>query len=292
MFSGAELHSHYERCRREGERMAGGLNDLAQRAAVYHHLFEHSGRNHAFPVIAAHGALWARGYFRFGMRLGWWLSWKDAADLRVRRFRLEQLAAFADAFREVNRRVCAETYASYHFTARFGEHPEASEFVTPTLLEALNRAHAARRAGRELPNVEKRALFEAFFLNEQETVVGPSIQAAVAAFDWPLMRFLALKPLIRFAYFPAFRPFWFADFANREERIEKGLRAFDIAAAAGWDEVQNSLRDYDILPDAFFAGSARHFRALREQVLAVDDEHSGAHSVAPTRFLDPVELDV
>jgi hypothetical protein len=201
------------------------------------------------------------------MRLGWWLSWKDAADAPLRQVRLAQLATFADAFRDVNRRVCAETYASYHFTARFGEHPDASAYVAPSLLEALNRAHAGRRAGQELPNGEKRTLFEAFFLNEQETVVGPSIEAAVAAFDWPLMKFLALKPLIRFAYFPAFRPFWFTDFANREERIEKGLRAFDLAAIVGWNVVESSLRDYAVLPDIFFANSAAHFMALRENVL-------------------------
>ncbi len=68
------LAAAYERWHDEAERLAGGLHDLAQRSTVYHHLFAASGRNHVFPLIAAHGALWARGYFRFGMRLGAWLS--------------------------------------------------------------------------------------------------------------------------------------------------------------------------------------------------------------------------
>ena len=64
------LQSHYDRLQREATLLAGGLTDLSQRAAVYRHLFLASGGNHAFPLIAAHGALWAGGYFRFGMRLG------------------------------------------------------------------------------------------------------------------------------------------------------------------------------------------------------------------------------
>jgi hypothetical protein len=267
MNAALDLRLEYSRLRAEAVRLAGGLNDLAQRATVYHHLFEHSGRNHAFPVIAAHGALWARGYFRFGMKLGWWLSWQDALAPGLRRRRLADLATFADAFRDVNRRVCIETYTTYHFTARYGEHPNAAEFVAPELLDALNPIHAARLAGRELPNTEKRRIFETFFLNEQATVVGPTIQAAVEAFDWPLMKFLALQPAIRFAYFPRLRPFWFRDFSRKEERIEKGLRAFDLAARAGWDAVESSLADYAVLPDAFFAGSAEHFQTIRTAVL-------------------------
>jgi hypothetical protein len=52
-----ELAREYEALTREGTRLAGGLCDLAQRATVYHHLFRASGGNHAFPLIAAHGAL-------------------------------------------------------------------------------------------------------------------------------------------------------------------------------------------------------------------------------------------
>ena len=144
MLSLDALRFHHENLHHEATRLAGGLNDLAQRAAVYHHLYEHSGGNHAFPLIAAHGALWARGYFRFGMRLGWIWSLTDLASLERRRLRLEKLAAFADAFRDVNRRVCIETYTSYHFTAQFGTHPQVGEFIDPTLNDALGRLHFAR----------------------------------------------------------------------------------------------------------------------------------------------------
>lgn len=262
----AHLEACYEALHRDARRLAGGLTDLARRATVYHHLFADSGRNHIFPLIAAHGAMWAGGYFRFGMRLGWCCSWQYAFSPETRRTRLAQLQAFADAFREINRRVCVETYTTYHFTGRFGNHPDAGRFVPPEILAALNRCHAARRRGRELSTSEKRDVFEAFFLNEQETVVGPQIQEATAAFEWPLMKHLALRPVIRFAYLP--RPLFFRNFAHREERIENGLRAFDLAAEVGWIRVESALRDYAMLPEAFFTDNRRHFAAVREMALA------------------------
>lgn len=252
----------------DAEHLAGDLTDLAQRATVYHHLFEHSGRNHVFPLIAAHGALWARNYFRFGKKLGWCCSWQYAMSPRTRRRRLKELAVFADAFRNINRRVCIDTYTSYHFTERFGDHPEADQFVPTPLLAALNRCHAARRKGRELSTSEKRDMFKAFFLHEQETVVGPCILCANDAFAWPLMKSIALRPLIRFAYFGRRRPFFFRNFSDQEERIEKGLCAFNVAATVGWDRVEATLRDYEILPDAFFISSRQHFEIVREAVMA------------------------
>jgi hypothetical protein len=59
--------------REEAEDLAGRTGDFAQRAATYHHLYQHSGGNHAFPLLAAHGALWGSKHFRAGMRLGGWL---------------------------------------------------------------------------------------------------------------------------------------------------------------------------------------------------------------------------
>lgn len=49
--------------------------------------------------------------------------------------------------------------------------------------------------------------------------------------------------------------------------VEKGLPAFDIAVSAGWDRVESSLRDYDILPAAFFANSVEYFADLRTCLL-------------------------
>jgi hypothetical protein len=268
MSSADDLRHHYDLLFREASRLAGGLNDLAQRAAVYHHLYQHSGGNHAFPLIAAHGALWARGYFRFGMRLGWLWSLSDVASPRRRQHRLTLLAAFADAFREINRRVCIETYACYHFTRKYGQHPHAGALIDPALIEALMRLHTARRRGHELPDDEKQLVFEAFFQHEQTNIVGPSIARAAQAFEWQTLRALALRPVIRFAYFPWRRMLRFRDFSNIDERITNGRQAFALGAQIGWPAVEASLRRYAILSPAFFQDSAAHFDRLREAALA------------------------
>ena len=259
----SELRQAHQQLLDEGTRLAGSLTALSQRATTYHHLFRDSGGNHVFPLIAAHGALWARGYFAFGMKLGRCLSWQYFLDAEHRQRQLGALEEFANAFRDVNRRVCIDTYANYHFAAQFGEHPEAAEILDPQLLDALNRVHTARRSGRELSDAEKRLVFESHFLHEQTHVVGPSLQIAVENFHWPLLREIALRPLIKFAFFREREFFWFRNFACREERIDKGLRAFEFAASVGWQRVESSLRDYDILPSAFFADSVQYFADLR-----------------------------
>jgi hypothetical protein len=266
MTSQETLHACYEWHRNEATKLAGRLTDLAQRAAVYHHIYEASGGNHVFPLIAAHGALWAGGYFRFGMQLGEWLSLPSAFRPARRKARLVGLAAFADAFREINRSVCIDTYTTFHFTAEHGEHPDAASFVPVAKLDVLNRMHHAHRLGLKLSSAEKLAAFEAFFRSEQATVVGPRVATALEAFDWPLMKFLALKPLIRFAYFPLGDRLWFRDFSNADERIANGLRAFGIAERVGFANVERRLRDYGILPSQFWAGTARHFESIRAEV--------------------------
>ena len=145
-----------------------------------------------------------------------------ALSPEARRAKIRRLEEFANAFRDINRRVCIDTYTNFHFTARFGNHPDAGKFVPAVLLTALNRLHAAVAQGRELPDSEKREVFEAHFLHEQEHVVGPAIRDALAVFNWPLLRFIALRPAIRFAYFPGRRFFWFRDFASRTNASPRG----------------------------------------------------------------------
>ncbi|MEX1224539.1 MAG: hypothetical protein WEA31_08330 [Pirellulales bacterium] len=262
-----ELADQFHQLQAEGARLAGRLDDLAQRAAVYHHLYEHSGGNFVFPLIASHGALWARGYFQFGFRLAERLVWQYGFDAAKRELRLRQLAEFADAFRDVNRRVCADTYAKYHFTRRYGDHPAAAQFIDGNLLAAIRKVHAARESAVELADAEKREVFEAFFYNEQQAVVGPSVNHAAESFEWRLMRFIALKPLVRFAYFPPGKVLWFRHFQNERERIRHGLQAFDWGAQVGFAEVTARLQDYEIMPAAFFQNSAAHFDQICNWVL-------------------------
>ncbi|RCS46368.1 hypothetical protein DTL42_15480 [Bremerella cremea] len=263
-----QLQRRYNDLRKEAVRLAGTTKDLSQRAATYYHLYEDSGRNHIFPLIAAHGALWARGYFAFGMKLGKLLSWQYAFSPQRRTQQLDALENFAEAFREVNRRVCVETYTTYHFTKQHGNHPLATKLVRPELRTALCRLHESNQAGIELDDTAKREIFEVHFRDEQATVVDPSITQAVADFRWPTMRSLALMPAVRFAYFPRGRWLQFWKFDRQVERIAHGLQAFDIAAAAGWQHVEQKLAHYQVLPTTFFANSHAHFAGLRNEILA------------------------
>lgn len=268
MQSFAQLKRIYDSFHAEAIHLAGTTQQLSQRAATYHHVYEDSGRNHAFPLIAAHGALWARGYFAFGMKLGELLSYQYCLTPSHRKQKLDALEAFAEAFREVNRRVCVQIYTTYHFTKVHGDHPDAKRLVAPHLLAALRRVHAANRSGEQLTDQAKRDIFETHFLDEQEQVVGPRIDNAVDQFDWPLMKSLALMPAVRFAYFPI--GFWlqFWKFDRKEERIARGLKAFDIAADMGWKHTEAALDRYAILPEEFFIDSIGHFSHMKSEILA------------------------
>lgn len=264
----ATLRQAYERRLQEATVLAGGLHDLTQRATVYRQIFRDSGRNHTFPLIAAHGALWARGYFQFGFALARKLVWQYFYSAAKRQQQLDQLAQFADTFRDINRRVCVDTYANFHFTAEHGEASGAAEFVSCDLLTELNHLHHARRNGRALSSSERQSLFTAHFLNEQQQVVGPSIADAVAKLDWPLLRNIALRPSIRFAYFPAGRTLRFRDFTQQTERVANGLSAFQLGAEQGWDVVELRLQDYRLLAARCFTEPETNYAELRAGLLS------------------------
>lgn len=263
-----DLQHQYDQLRSDAEILTGGLSDLSRRATVYRHIFLASGGNHAFPLIAAHGALWAGGYFRLGMRLGSVLSWQYLGQPSLRRHQLQKLNAFADVFREINRRVCIDTYVNYHFTRQYGRYAESGRFLPPELGESLNRLHAATKAGRTLSEAEKRCVFETHFRQEQRHIVGPTLTEAVSRFDWPLVKAIALKPRVRFAYFPSGTGIWFQNFASQDERIEQGLRAFEIAAHVGWSTVDAALQRYSLLPADYFVAPAVYFERFRAGILA------------------------
>lgn len=251
--------------REEATKLAGQTGDLVQRAAVYHHMFAHSEGNHVFPLLAAHGALWGSGFFSVGLKVGRVLSLQYIMDTEIRKQQLLSVENFAEAFREINRQVCVEAYTMYHLTASHTGQAELEAYIQPDLLEALNLCHHARRTGTKLTHYEKKQLFEAFFLWEQDNIVGPGVDAAVSLLDWPIAKFVALKPTIGFRYFNLFDRFFFSNFANKVERIEKGLSAFDIGARVGWDHVDSTIRHYHIMPDEFIKDSKLYFEKLYHQ---------------------------
>lgn len=247
--------------RAEALAMAGRTGDLALRASSYLTLYRDSGGNHIFPLLAAHGALWGSGHFRRNIAAARrfagavTLVGGDGAKL------LQQCEALAEAMREINRRVCVETWFVYRLT----DHPELARrtdaLIPPALVDAMARLHAARRRGTRLPPAERRALFEAFFRWEQAAVVGPALTQAFARLNSRLVRYRAARPRIAFSYLP--RPLPFRDFADTAERIEKGLAAFDAGDAIGWDTVEATLSRYEVLTPADAARPTAAIRAPR-----------------------------
>ena len=264
-----DLQLRYDDLQREASVLAGGLEDIPRRAVVLNSLYFDSGRNHIFSHIAAHGALWAYRYFEVGGRLGRLIANRYFYNKTEKTYRLGILNDFAEGFRKVNRQVCIDTYANYHFTKKHGDEADADRIIPPTLLDALNRIHSASRAGRELSDSEKRLVFEQSFRCEQEVTVAPGVKTAVDGFQCRVMKFLCMKPLVRFAYFPSWRFLWFRDFSNQSERIEKGLVVYDLAARVGWHNVESSLRRYGLLREGYFESPASAFTALRNEVMPV-----------------------
>jgi hypothetical protein len=271
-----DVESLVDSLRWEATALAGSIGSLAQRASVYHHMFEHSGRNHTFPLLAAHGALWAKEYFQAGMRFGSAAAWGQAMLGAHRQDLVRQLHKFADDFRDINRRVCVETYFIYHLTADRRLTGVSENIVPPNLLEQMTRCHAARRANRALSDNERRSVFTAFFLWEQENIVGLAVELAFDEFRWPLIKALALKPRIRFAYFPRHAPLVFKDFSDMNERIERGLAAFDLASMAGWETVEAALSFYGLMPREFSTDPARHFLKMAREVVGMPSHMAAA----------------
>jgi len=271
------LHQRYAALKGEADVLAGGILEIPRRVLILLDLFHHSGGNHTFPLMAAHGALWAFGYFESGGSLGRLIAKRYFYNTRERIYRLGLLHRFAEDFRRVNRQVCIDTWANYRFAETCGQLPGAEDVVPASLLAALNRVHAARTAGQELSTVARREVFEQSFHCEQEVTVAPGVQAAVSAFDCRIMQFLCLHPLVRFAYFPPCRHLLFRNFAEKQERISKGMRAWEFAAQAGWPHVEQSLALYGVMSVDQLAEPARQLADLRQRIV----QQAGIISASP-----------
>lgn len=261
-----QLRSHYTQQRERAARLAGELIDIPRRAILLNEIFLDSGGNHTFSTMAAHGALWAFRFFEVGGQLGRIIAWRYFYNPQERAFRLGLLNQFAEGFREVNRQVFIDTFSNYYFTRDYGRETGAEQIVQPSLLEALNRVHAARESGQSLDASQKREIFEQSLQWEQELTVAPGVQKTVSQFACPVMVTLCTKPIVRFAYFPRLNYMFFRDFRDKTERIQKGLLAYELAARRGWDDVVASQRNYGLLPAEFFAAPRDCARNMSERI--------------------------
>lgn len=223
--------------RRQYAALAGTADAFEHRARGYRAMYQASRGNDPFPLIAAYGSLWARGFLRRAMQAGGAL----AAIGPDRHARWQRLNAFADTFRALHRRVFVESATLHRLAADPTLTQLARRALPVAMLVALRRADEASHAGAATSEAERSALYDLLFRWEQERVVGTAVLDAFAAVDWPLVTAIARRPIVRFGYFPGLTTLRFTDFSSMDERIAQGRHAYDVATAAGWDRVAATL---------------------------------------------------
>jgi hypothetical protein len=225
-------------------------------------MYEDSGKRNVFPLLAAHGALWASGYFKKGMLGGKVLSLQYLLTPWLIKPRLDSLSEFADRFRDINRRVCAESYALYCYTRDHQENDFIKSVIGDEFAKVLYECHRSNDLGSQFSQERREELFHQFFRWEQENIVAPSVAEAYETFQWRAVKYLALRPRIEFSFFGKEYDLPFNDFSSKEERVEKGVMAYRRAEDVGLAQVEEALRHYKIMPAAFFHDPGAHYQAI------------------------------
>jgi hypothetical protein len=257
----------YEEIKKEATILAGKPGDIKQRVAFLHEIFLDSQKNHCFAEVAMHGALWAYNFFETTGTLGNLISYRYFYDAKEMEYRHGLLQGFSEGFKAANRSVFMDTYTNYYFSKNYGNSGEAKEVLEPELLEALQQVHRASKNGQSLETAKKRDIFKKALQWEQEKTVAPAVRAEVAKFDCPILRRLVLKPFVRFSYFPKTKFFWFKNFSETNERIEKANESFEVAEKVGWDKVFDSMKKYAVLDEQFFQNSRDFTKQLKVSLL-------------------------
>jgi hypothetical protein len=252
----------YAMLRAEAVRVAGEPGDIARRVMFHHFIYQDSGGNHVFPLVALHGAMWAADFFETTGRLGDALRARYFYNKSERDFRMSLLSSFAEGFKTVNRQVFIDTYTNYFYTKHYGEHPAAGGLLQQSLFEALRTMQQASCSGQALEPEQKRHLFSQALEYEQELTVAPGVQAEVERFDCPILRFLCLRPVVHFSYFPRQTYFWFRNFADKNERIAKAMRSYDVASRAGWTTVEGAMRSSRLVPREYWSDPVGYVATL------------------------------
>lgn len=235
----SELQSAWATINAYAEELSGTTRDAARRAIAYYAIYEDSGGNFMFPLVATHGSLWGVTHtLRVERILG---RFRGLSPETIDRW----LTAL-DKVRDINRRVFVEVYTTFYFTRYFGRHPAAGDIIRPAVLAIYNRVHRAIREGVPLNREERRALYYEVFVHEQEDIVHPGILDAVAVADQPFVTMLLKHVSPRFRYFPRQERLFFTDFTDVNQRNREGLRALDFAEEVGPKRVLAAMSEYGI----------------------------------------------
>ena len=100
----------------------------------------------------------------------------------------------------------------------------------------------------------------------------------IDGFDCPILRFLCLKPVVHFPYFPRHVHLFFANFADKAERIDKAMRSYNLAVRAGWAKVEAAARLSKLAPRSYFADPKLYLSDLIANTNAVPSHDSSPAS--------------
>ena len=226
MFDTSACSSEVSALVAEAERAAGRPESLRTRAEGYLGLYKVSKGACVFALIAAHGAIWASWYLVCAKIAAVFFAVLDPTGPYRPLHRYQCFAAYVMALKEINRTVMIATHVIIHGIQRHGIERMIVEGFPADLVEDYAAAMQTRKSTEFL-----RDLYHRHFLWEQDRVVSGTLETAFDAFDWPFMRGICQKPWVWFSYFRVGRSMNFRKFTDQAERVEKGLIAFDRAAA-------------------------------------------------------------
>lgn len=235
------LQAAYTNIQKQATVLSGRPQDIAQRIQHLKQMYVDSKGKYAFPLVAAHGAKFAKNLFgvtQTASGLFSVISQMSSSENLTKANRLSEMtSAFSTQLENVNRFVFIDTYTNYYFSKIYGRHAGADQFIPARLLSSLNHMHLAA----SLNETEKRALFHEALLYEQHTRVSPMVTQVCGSFSEKWLLPLVLKPLVHFSYFPKSVYFQFKDFSSESERIHYALKSYDLAAQVGWAQVYKAL---------------------------------------------------
>lgn len=240
------FQKEFERIQQLANRLAGSPNNIPQRILHFKQIYNDSNSNFTFPIIAAHGALWAYNFFN---KLAPFQNLNFLIPSRRINQTYESLSDFSYQLTTINRQVFIDIYTYYHFTKLFYENESAKIFFlnrtttkAESLWNALRQVHIAKESGVAISDSLKLEIYKIALYFEQYSMVGEKVTKAFACLKVASpMKQLAVMPNVKFKYFPPLIRFQFLNFVNTEERIYWALEAYRIAQEVGFETVANTL---------------------------------------------------
>jgi hypothetical protein len=230
-----ETPTDYAAIRARAYLASGPLASLRIRARGYLDLYHASNGVCMFALVAAHGALWASWYLVCAKLASIVFSVIDPTCRLSPWERYRQFAAYVTVLKDINQSVMVETYVLIHTIKDLGVEAAISEGIPEDLAKDYARAMSGTKPSYDV----LRDLYHRHFLWEQERVVSSKLDDGFAVFTWPLMRSMCQRPWVWFSYFKAGASMNFRCFTDQDERVVKGMIAYDRAISFGVDRLAN-----------------------------------------------------